>query len=284
MRSAAMSQRNLWPYDHEMDNAKDEVVAKLVKQIEEGLAVKEEGFIRAVFNEYKDPLEETLKFESFRPALLKLRIDVETQNTLRDFRTIHIDHEKGLSFEEFKQYVDCRSSLLEEFARTIPVWRLLVEAVPSKKEFNKNSDFGGIRTMASLSAEEIDTMVDAMRDGLKKMLWHHCSSLRAAMDAAQEQTPCTASAKFISELASEDIHLGEEQNLTDRVGARTHPPRQTPRAPHANTTDLQMLLRESSLPSHPSGVRSGRTGFGPHQNPHRLTKARSCSLPQAPPT
>ena len=76
--------------------AKIDSVAELVKQIEDGLAMREEEFVRTIFDEHKDPAGQTIKSESLRSALLKLRIDVENQSAIQDFRTIHINCEKGL--------------------------------------------------------------------------------------------------------------------------------------------------------------------------------------------
>ncbi len=153
-----------------------ELFDKIQKQILSRTASRNKtcGDIEDVFNRYANSTSHVLSVNHLHGALHDLGCDdVEHINLLL---TLDGKFQSGLDINEFKRIVESPTSL-EQIVRTMPVWKLISDAIP-RKHTNEQSAQDSLSMLASLAPEDINCMVDAMTDGLKVLLSGFCCDLK----------------------------------------------------------------------------------------------------------
>ena len=192
-----------------------ELLDKVNAWIANRTRLRDEAFIRQVFEEHKDSSEGLIRIDKLGLVLQKLRLDEGEPRT--DFRTARFNLHYGLNFEEFKEYLKCRPSILEEFAETIPLSRLIADSLSFTldSEKSKECEMEAIKAIASLSSAEIDIAADAMLASLKELLKRHCETLKNALFEKTQHRASSANLKFVLPLCMEKV---VQEDIADENG------------------------------------------------------------------
>ena len=133
------------------------------------------------------------------------------------FREIDIDIQKPIDSEKFKLVTE-HSSAFEQFVRSIPIWKIVVHAIPRNKEYFDISSKEMLETMASLSHQQICSLVKAMYNPLIELIKKHVNELKMTQNALKKREDNTSSGKFVCFQMKtggiDDFHNG----LQERVG------------------------------------------------------------------
>ena len=128
-----------------------------------------------------------------------------------------------LEFSEFKFEKVLDKSDLERWARSVPLHRVLADAIPyDDNDFRKETDW--LRKVSELDDRAIDIISKGLLHGLRRLVSESVQSLRSAyetMDAAKQSND--PSSKFVVNKmscgATKDFHHG----LEGRVGVCIKP-------------------------------------------------------------
>ena len=184
----------------------------------------DDGVVQKVFEEYRDSTDRILKHENLISALRAMKLSVQGEiSMLRDFRTMHLDCQNGLTLQEFKEYLSCRRPLLEEYIRHIPFWKLISDSISAQLDLKHESEMSDLRCMAFMSSDDIDSVVEALRLPLKELLTNQCQHLTRAFIVSQNSV--SGNDKFgcqVCREADSPDKFPVENSLAERVGESTY--------------------------------------------------------------
>ena len=151
--------------------------------------------------------------DSLTLALDRLGI-VATKDRLAHFtRIVQLNFNGCIRYNAFKHIV-LSPSPIEAWARTLPLGRLLADALP------KFSGCDHLRVISSLTAKETDLVVEELCDALKEVLMRHVGLLKSAFKSMDEQAAKSEGVHGNSKFEVSKMIVGSIQNFYAGLEAR----------------------------------------------------------------
>jgi Ca2+-binding EF-hand superfamily protein len=141
----------------------------------------DEQEVLRVFQENAEPGAYTyLPMSELRNALSELGLTITGQQLEHFRRTARLNFNDCIKYNAFKAIV-LTPSPMEVWAATLPLARLLAEALP------KHSDYNHLRIISSLTSNESDAVAEEVCQALKEVLKGHVAHLKKAFMTMDEK-------------------------------------------------------------------------------------------------
>jgi hypothetical protein len=195
-------------------------------QVKRGFRRRDDAEIESVFHKYatsssgpgsvhhikKDRLLVALK--EFDASIGDItREDVSREDAI--FRSLDRNGDGILDLSEFKQAVKTPSAL-EEWAQSLPLAQLLVDAIPKKVGRDH------LRVTSGLTTEDVDEVCDGFSAGLRRILNESVGQLKAAFESMDRARENPAGGKFRVDLPPNKLRCGSiedfHKGLSSRIG------------------------------------------------------------------
>jgi hypothetical protein len=138
---------------------------------------------------HSDSKEAFISKDRFYDSLKELDIDVDIKQAESLFEEFDTDNSEGLNLQEFRTLLK-KSNRLHEWAKSIPLTELLVDAIPRKVGEEP------LRVVSTLNKDEIVAICKAVQDGLEILLQESSLSLRDAFQVNDTIRRADAESKF----------------------------------------------------------------------------------------
>jgi hypothetical protein len=127
--------------------------------------------------------------DRFYDSLKELDVDVDVKQAENLFEEFDTDNSEGLNLQEFQTLLK-KSNRLQEWAKSIPLTELLVDAIPRKVGVEP------LRVVSTLNKDEIVAICKAVQDGLEILLQESSLLLRDAFQVNDTKGCADAESKF----------------------------------------------------------------------------------------
>ena len=156
----------------------------------------------------------TMNKQGLASALNALGVHTDAKHVDELFEEFDFDANSGLDLDEFRRLLRS-SNRLYEWAKALPLHELLADAIPRK---------GGqdpLRVLSELTADEIRITCQAIQEGLIRMLYEACASLKEAFAATDKRAESGGGSKFnivpLSCGRIEKFHGGFQERIGNNI-------------------------------------------------------------------
>ena len=169
-----------------------DLLGKLRAQIQQGIKRRNKDNIRSTFESHKT--DSLITKSTLQAALQDLGINVIDKEIDELLRSTDINNDGGLDFDEFSMLLSASSPSLE-WLRSLPLAELVLDGLPKKDGITSQDQ---LRHLCNTSQSELEVSIQAIMEGLRKMLQENLAALKKAYDLLESKQAAqdSASAKF----------------------------------------------------------------------------------------
>ncbi len=167
----------------------------------------------------KSKFKGLMSTDGLQGALRELGAPVERQKVKELMVLMDLDENGGLDFEEFKRAVQQPPTQLEQWAGMLPLAGMLARSLPVSGSQGDQP----LRDFSRLSEFAINIAVEALSDGLKRLLKEAQATARCMFDSVDKKASEASKDSAVSKFTTFKMSTGTVQNyhkgLADRIGA-----------------------------------------------------------------
>ena len=195
------------------------------EQIQRGFSRRSEKEIKRVFDKYADgdPQEpESLHVPKNKMMTALQEFDISYQDKSEQdvaqiselFDQLDLDRNGKLDYSEFRSAVQSNKTVLEDWAKSLPLDQLLADSIP------RSVGHDPLEIVRRLTDHDIELVAEGFAGGLKQMLREFMVHLNEALDKVSERNACSFEQKFVADVPRmlcgniDDFHKG----LVARIG------------------------------------------------------------------
>ena len=186
-------------------------IQTLKDQVHLGFLRRNPLCVKVVFDRHCDMNSAAITAGRLNSAFAELGLDIGTERTNELLEEFDSDLSGGgLNLEGF-QHLLSKSTRLNEWAKGLPLYDLLADAIPRKRGQDP------LRVVSELSFEEILMTCQALQEGLIRVLQEASASLKQAFMETDSRAKSDGGSKFnvvaLSCGGIHDFHAGVEERI-----------------------------------------------------------------------
>jgi hypothetical protein len=185
---------------------------KLSNQVHDGLNRMNNEFVRATFDNHKDPKTGSIVKSSFASALIDLGIRFQSSEIDAIFESRGFN--QGLDFQEFSSFVS-EPSPIEEWVRSLPLHQLVAHAMPRNDTCLSKDQ---LRHLCGITRDQLDLSCQVIMDHLAQILKQKLAILAGVYNKLDSHTAATTNEKYqVCKMSVGNINHFH-QGLASRLG------------------------------------------------------------------